>query len=91
MKGIQNDLIGRYQRANGVLTKRVEELEAELSQQPAWHDKPTGPGLWVCWFHPRGGKVQMPSVVDLAEEDLDRGAPFYTSRVYGPIPADGGA
>lgn len=56
---------------------------------PQWMDRPSGPGVWVCIAskeHERRG--MKPLVLDLNEEDLKRGAPFCTRRVFGPIPAD---
>ncbi len=57
---------------------------------PAWHDKPTCPGWWLCvsevksmWKDSKVSTFQF-----WTQEDLDRGCPFHTSRVFGPIPAD---
>lgn len=52
---------------------------------PDYHPRPTGPGLWVC-FPDRRGRIRQIIVLDLDDEDLVRGAPFETVRVYGPIP-----
>ena len=49
--------------------------------EPAWHDRPTGPGLWYCI-----GDKYKGTVVLLSQYDLERGAPFYSTKVYGPIP-----
>lgn len=53
---------------------------------PAWHDRPTGPGLWVCL--PDGKSVRQIVTLELDEKDIKRGAPFNTPRVYGPIPKE---
>lgn len=50
-------------------------------EQPQWHKRPTGPGLWVCW----GGDLD-PQIIKLTAEDIAFGAPFRTDQVYGPIP-----
>ncbi len=56
-----------------------------MTDAPRWHDKPTGPGTWVCapdhakWF-------LRTEAVQLSEADLERGAPFFTKAAYGPIP-----
>ena len=48
-----------------------------------WMDRPSGPGMWVCV-----GKKFKPTVLSLLQDDLNVGAPFETSRVFGPIPPD---
>lgn len=48
-----------------------------------WMDRPSGPGWWVCY-----GPKFRPTVTDLNQDDIDNGAPFATTRVYGPIPLD---
>lgn len=55
-----------------------------LESMPQWHDRPTGPGLWLTW----GDKPRAWSFVALRLDaaDLARGAPFGTIAVYGPIP-----
>ncbi len=68
-----------YQRFNdqgGYGLKEPYELAAAFLKSPAWHDRPTGPGLWVV-----GGVVW-----DINERTISRTLPF--GRVYGPIPAD---
>ena len=55
---------------------------------PDWHDKPTGPGGWVCrgdGKHALGDRVIF---LELTQEEIDNGAPFHTGRVYGPVPDD---
>jgi len=56
---------------------------------PAWHQRPTGPGRWLCWGEDQSGRIAGPAacVLELSELDLKRGAPFQTSWCYGPIPA----
>ena len=49
-----------------------------IKNAPAWHDRPTCPGLWVC-----GGVVRR-----VTESDLGRWESFVQFRVYGPIPED---
>jgi len=54
---------------------------------PAWHDRPTGPGLWVCM--PDGKQFgRRAEALRLTEEDLARGAPFHVLRVFGPVPEE---
>ena len=48
-----------------------------------WMDRPSGPGLWLCH-----GTTLRDCVVELDQEDIDNGAPFASTRVYGPIPPD---
>lgn len=48
-----------------------------------WMDRPSGPGRWLCH-----GTTLRDCVVELDQEDIDNGAPFASSRVYGPIPPD---
>ena len=53
------------------------------STQPAWRKRPTCPGIWVCV-----GELELDGkfvVLRLSQDDLDRGSPFRTSQVYGPI------
>lgn len=60
----------------------IEAIRAHLAQQqgePAWHDAPNAPGVWVV-----GGRC-----LHINELDL----PIYARsncRWYGPIPDDGG-
>ena len=51
---------------------------------PQWRDKPSEPGWWVCSNHSREWYA---SALFLTQDDLDRGAPFFSLAVYGPIPA----
>lgn len=54
---------------------------------PQWLPRPSGPGLWVCVPENKSRFNQI-TTIDLTADDLARGAPFYVSRVYGPIPKD---
>lgn len=50
---------------------------------PAWHKRPTCPGVWVC---PPSEEITRWIAVELSQERIDAGAPFGCRRVYGPIP-----
>ena len=52
---------------------------------PTWMRRPCCPGLWVC----KADETQKSRdfVLELTQNDLDRGAPFLTSVVFGPIPS----
>jgi len=56
------------------------------SVPPDWHDRPTCAGTWLCSLN-HDGKIR-PTVVTLDDNDIAAGKPFYTPRVYGPIPED---
>lgn len=71
----------------------VFEQAALACDTPAWHDRPTCPGLWLSMHEPSspiGASflkfLQSMTMLLLEKEDLDRGAPFFSLRVYGPIP-----
>lgn len=73
----------------------LQTVSAMAGGQPAapykmaeWMDKPSCPGIWVCVGVDWADGSFPPAVIDLSQEDLDRGAPFRTTRVYGPIPKD---
>ena len=68
------------QRENSTSRDRLSE------SIPQWMERPSGPGRWVCEELPKGSRRIGPIIVNLTDEDLNRGAPFYTTRVYGPIP-----
>lgn len=57
-----------------------------------WRDRPTGPGIWLCVkdrvTSDAADSIIRASLLGLNAEDLERGAPFASSRVYGPIPPD---
>lgn len=45
---------------------------------------PSVPGMWLSLSsNPHAGYVAL----DLRQSDLDRGAPFYSQQVFGPIPS----
>ncbi len=77
---------GAFVMEREALASQLREALAEPTD-PAWHDRPTGPGLWVCTLR---DKRRGWAAVKLDAEDLASGAPRFTSRVYGPIPEDGG-
>jgi len=55
------------------------------ASQPRWAMRPSGPGMWVC-LPETGSAFPKPVVIDLTQSDIDRGAPFRSSCVFGPIP-----
>lgn len=56
------------------------------TERPAWHKRPTGPGMWVCWAEDQTARIfPIGPILKLTQEDLDRGSPFSTACVYGPI------
>ena len=57
--------------------------EATAPAQPAWHDAPTVPGLWMCNY----GDL---SVATVNQPNIDTFDPAYNTggRWYGPIPED---
>lgn len=65
-----------------------QRIAALVKQTVDYHDRPTGPGRWVCMSKPWADGKMSDVVVDLSQDDLDRGAPFHTARVYGPLPVD---
>ena len=50
---------------------------------PAWHDKPTEPGLWVRVFDDGGVGGYLVDAEDIGDEFWANGC-----RFYGPIPPD---
>ncbi len=84
----------RYESGEGVLTQIFDpsgnamtmgEIVSRLTAEvPAWHPRPTCPGLWLTI----GNRPRAYTFVALRldAEDLTRGAPFETDAVYGPIP-----
>jgi hypothetical protein len=59
---------------------RIEHLEQSKTR---YMDRPDEPGMWVCF---NDSKEFLMTVLYLDQDDLNRGAPFHTQRVYGPIP-----
>lgn len=51
---------------------------------PAWHPRPTCPGVWLC---PPSKKIAQWVSLALSQDDINRGAPFLSDAVFGPIPA----
>lgn len=64
--------------------------EEAITPTPALHDRPTGPGWWVCVGSPAddGDIGAYTQCLLLDQEDLDRGAPFHTRKVFGPLPLE---
>lgn len=77
------ELVDRERNRADGLRRLMEVSELE----PQWMDRPSGPGIWVCIGGVAGGIGRLQdSVLHLTQADLDRGAPFFVVRVYGPIP-----
>ena len=53
---------------------------------PAWHKRPTGPGLWLIWPRFSGKSYYRREAVRLTKTDIKRGNWSSTACVYGPIP-----
>lgn len=65
----------------------VRGLVERVRECPAWHQRPTGPGVWICEPDEIRRKAGMSSVIlDLDQEALDEGAPHFCCRVFGPVP-----
>ena len=63
-------------------------LERFDKSAPAWHKRPTGPGRWLCANTEKSYFINLenwPTLV-IDQANLDRGSPFKTCCVYGPIP-----
>ena len=63
----------------------MAEVAKRLNDAPRWMDRPDRPGTWVC--DDSAGRYP-PIGVNLTQEMLDKGDPFVSKRVYGPIPED---
>ena len=63
----------------------IAEKTRVFDDTPTWRDRPTLPGLYMCESLPDTIVPNEFVVLDLDQEDIDRGAPFATKRVYGPI------
>lgn len=72
---------GSRYRAN-MMQAEMRELERLRSSLPAWHDRPTGPGMWVEEDTRDAWKIETHHM----EQPLVVNWEF--GRVYGPIPAD---
>jgi hypothetical protein len=55
------------------------------NDEMAWRKRPSCPGAWVCIGE--GRLAGHDTVMDLTQDDIDTGAPFYSSAVFGPIPS----
>ena len=66
----------------------VFRVDATNDQQagPAWHDRPTFPGRWLCNGNERAGVGRV--VMNITAEEIATGVPHFSNRVYGPIPED---
>lgn len=53
--------------------------------EPAWHARPTCPGLWLVLPALRA-PFKQPVAMHLDQAEIDRGVPFHARCVYGPIP-----
>lgn len=65
----------------------IPALLEHIRQLPQWHDRPPGPGLWACKSKPWANGPKDDVMLNLSQEDIDRGAPFQCVAVFGPIPA----
>lgn len=52
---------------------------------PRWMKRPSCPGIWLCWPG-MNGRREYTNGLCLTAEDIERGAPFETECVFGPIP-----
>ena len=67
----------------------TDEVARRLNDAPRWMDRPDRPGTWVCVGSDTDGFGRIPDcVIHITQEMLDKGAPFVSKRVYGPIPED---
>lgn len=66
-----------------VQASTVRGLVERVRESPAWHPKPTGPGVWVC--EPEEGRDSAYVILDLDQQAIDEGAPYFSARVFGPI------
>lgn len=62
---------------------RLAADEAERSELPAWHDKPTGPGLWLCQWRSDMARGFPPTLRCLDADDM---AVIWAGPCFGPIP-----
>ena len=55
-----------------------------MTIDPSWKRRPDVPGLYLCvGTGPINGAL---NGLQLTQDEIDLGCPFYTSWVYGPIP-----
>ncbi len=76
--------IGREEAAEAISGLQTELIQSEQAAEAQWMERPSGPGLWVCIG--KGRLNGQDTVLKLSQHDLDRGSPFETKMVYGPIP-----
>lgn len=71
-------------RPGGFGLQEPYELAVAYLASPGWHDRPTGPGLWVCVC------INGILVEDVREQNMKWYAVhgWQLGRVFGPIPAD---
>ena len=73
---------------NGCIACSEDDFqEIQGVSKPNWHKQPTCPGRWVSVPDPddlRLGSNWL--VMELTQHDIERGAPLYTTMVYGPLP-----
>ena len=69
---------------SNIARKMIRANRAELAKPeqpaPAWHDKPTEPGLWVQWLPGIGNTFEYVGDYTYSGE--------WGGRWYGPIPKD---
>lgn len=84
-----NCMVRRASELPGIIAARMVLEFADLSIcAPAWRDRPTGPGMWACALDDDVRAPFMWVALKLDADDIARGVPFHTQRVYGPIPED---
>lgn len=66
----------------------VAELRRLRESSPAWHDRPTGPGLWFAPDNYRQRNLPIDEFDWTHQSDML--ARWCGGRVFGPIPADEG-
>lgn len=75
---------------DGVTLMSDKQTTTVVPAAPSWMKRPNCPGMWVCVGDDTNtimrGKA---TVLTLSQLDIDRGAPFATQSVYGPIPPSG--
>ena len=67
----------------------IAEKTRVFDDTPTWRERPTLPGLYVWQAEPDTALPNDFGVLELDQEDIDRGAPFLAKRVYGPIDVRG--
>jgi hypothetical protein len=61
---------------------------AKLAEMPRWRERPTEPGLWLCWAVDQRNRFGFPNatLLRLDAEAIADGVPFESRVVFGPIP-----